>query len=151
VDYSGWLKGADVKEEPGLLTFKGVAHPWMCDTMVHMNVRHYASMSDDASFHLLGFISGSSSTANGLGWADVRSHTEYKREVAPGELISIHSRVKKIGGSSITFEHIMISTLDETVRAINETVSVRFDLTARVAARLGDAERKRAEKLLIQI
>ncbi|MFC0245914.1 acyl-CoA thioesterase [Falsochrobactrum ovis] len=138
-------------ENTGLLTFKGVAHPWMCDTMGHMNVRYYASMFDDATFQLLGFISGSSSTAHGLGWADVRSHTQYKREVAPGELISIHSRVKKIGGSSVTFEQIMTSTIDEKLRAINETVSVRFDLSARVAARMSDAERKRAEKLLIDV
>ncbi len=41
-----------------LTTYVGVAHPWMCDTMGHMNVRHYAAMFDDASFQLLGHIAG---------------------------------------------------------------------------------------------
>lgn len=30
-----------------LATFVGVAHPWMCDAMGHVNVRHYAAMLYD--------------------------------------------------------------------------------------------------------
>ncbi|MBC2887207.1 acyl-CoA thioesterase [Ochrobactrum sp. CM-21-5] len=130
----------------GLVTFVGVAHPWMCDVMGHMNVRHYTAMFDDASFQLLGRIAESPPDAK-LGWADMRSLTEYKQEVAPGELLTIHSRVVKIGRSSLTFEQIMTGTLDGVVRAANETVSVRFDLAARTSVELDGKMRKRAEAL----
>ena len=131
-----------------LVTYVGVAHPWMCDVMGHMNVRYYAAMFDDASFHLLGHVAG----AEGLkdtsrGWADVRSEVEYKHETKAGELITIHSRVVKTGRTSITFEQVMSGTLDGVVHAINRTVSVRFDLTARAAVELDEAMRARAEAL----
>ena len=131
-----------------LVTYVGVAHPWMCDVMGHMNVRHYAAMFDDASFHLLGHVAG----AEGLkdtsrGWADVRSEVEYKHETKAGELITIHSRVVKTGRTSITFEQVMSGTLDGVIHAVNRTVSVRFDLTARAAVELDEAMRTRAEAL----
>ena len=42
----------------GTVTFTGVADPWMCDSMGHVNVRHYAPMFDDASLQLLGRVAG---------------------------------------------------------------------------------------------
>ena len=87
-----------------LVTYVGVAHPWMCDIMGHMNVRHYAAMFDDASFQLLGHIAGADSLADtSLGWADVRSEVEYKHETKAGALLTICSRVIKTGRSSVTF------------------------------------------------
>ncbi|PWL18469.1 4-hydroxybenzoyl-CoA thioesterase [Falsochrobactrum shanghaiense] len=132
----------------GLVTFVGVAHPWMCDVMGHMNVRHYTAMFDDASFQLLGHIAGFTPDTK-LGWADIRSETEYRQEVAPGALITIHSRVVKIGRSSLAFEQIMTGSLDGTVRAVNQTVSVRFDLVARRSVRLDEKLRGRAEALFV--
>ena len=34
-------------------TFRGVAAPWLCDAMGHMNTRHDAAMFDDALLHSL--------------------------------------------------------------------------------------------------
>ncbi len=133
-----------------LTTYVGVAHPWMCDTMGHMNVRHYAAMFDDASFQLLGHIAGLETEGEkARGWADVRSETEYKHETKAGALITIRSRVVKLGRSSVTFEQIMSGTLDDVVHAVNRTVTVRFDLDARAATALEPAARSRAEALLL--
>lgn len=132
-----------------LTTYVGVAHPWMCDTMGHMNVRHYAAMFDDASFQLLGHIAGLEAESEKVrGWADVRSETEYKHETKAGTLITIRSRVVKLGRSSVTFEQVMSGTLDDVVHAVNRTVTVRFDLEARTATALEPAARSRAEALL---
>lgn len=132
-----------------LTTYVGVAHPWMCDTMGHMNVRHYAAMFDDASFQLLGHIAGLEAESENIrGWADVRSETEYKHETKAGALITIRSRVVKLGRSSVTFEQVMSGTLDDVVHAVNRTVTVRFDLEARAATALEPAARSRAEALL---
>ncbi|WP_425987638.1 acyl-CoA thioesterase [Ensifer sp. R-19] len=130
-----------------LTTYVGVAHSWMCDTMGHMNVRHYAAMFDDASFQLLGHIAGVE-TESGRGWADVRSEVEYKHETKAGALISIRSCVIKLGRSSVTFEQIMSGTLDGIVHAVNRTTTVRFDLEARAAIALEPDARARAEALL---
>ncbi len=131
-----------------LVTYVGVAHPWMCDVMGHMNVRYYAAMFDDASFHLLGHVAGVEGLKDtSRGWADVRSEVEYKHETKAGELITIHSRVVKTGRTSITFEQVMSGTLDGVIHAVNRTVIVRFDLTARAAVELGEAMRSRAEAL----
>lgn len=130
-----------------LTTYVGVAHPWMCDTMGHMNVRHYAAMFDDASFQLLGHIAGVE-TESGRGWADVRSEVEYKHETKAGALITIRSRVIKLGRSSVTFEQTMSGTLDGIVHAVSTTTTVRFDLEARAAIALEPEARARAEALL---
>ncbi|MDH6233982.1 acyl-CoA thioester hydrolase [Mesorhizobium soli] len=133
-----------------LVTFVGVAHPWMCDTMGHMNVRHYAAMFDDASFHILGHIAGlEGHEANGIGWADVRTEIDYKHETRAGTLITVRSNLVKLGRTSVTFEQVMSGTLDSVVHAISRTTSVRFDLAARAAVPLDAAMRVRAEKLLV--
>ncbi|MBB5702173.1 acyl-CoA thioester hydrolase [Ochrobactrum daejeonense] len=133
----------------GLVTFVGVAHPWMCDVMGHMNVRHYAAMFDDASFQLLGHIAGKIPDA-GFGWADMRSTTEYKREVQAGDLLTIRSHVVKIGRSSLTFRQTMVGSLDGELRAVNETTTVHFDQVARRSMPLEPEMRVRAEQLLAE-
>ena len=131
----------------GLVTFVGVAHPWMCDVMGHMNVRHYAGMFDDASFQLLGHIAGNIPD-DSFGWADVRATTEYKQEAPAGDLLTVRSHVLKVGRSSITFRQMMVGSLDGELRAVNETTTVCFDKIARRSTELGSDMRVRAEKLL---
>ncbi|MBQ0710205.1 MULTISPECIES: acyl-CoA thioesterase [unclassified Ochrobactrum] len=133
----------------GLVTFIGVAHPWMCDVMGHMNVRHYAAMFDDASFQLLGHIAGKIPD-DAYGWADVRSTTEYKREVPVGDLLTIRSHVVKVGRSSITFRQTMVGSLDGELRALNETTTVYFDKIERRSIVLEPEMRVRAEQLLAE-
>lgn len=134
-----------------IVTFVGVAHPWMCDTMGHMNVRHYAATFDDASFQLLGHIVGvEAADDTGKGWADVRTEIEYKHETKPGALLTIRSHVVKVGRSSITFEQEMRGSLDGVLHARARTVSARFDLVARAAIALDPAARVRAEALMVE-
>lgn len=134
-----------------LVTFIGVTHPWMCDRMGHVNVRHYAAMFDDASFQLLGHIAGQDDDqASEAGWADVRTEIDYRHETKAGALITIHSHVVKVGRTSITFEQVMSGSLDGTVHAVSRTTSVRFDLSARASMPLDDAMRERASALLVE-
>ncbi|UDL91042.1 acyl-CoA thioesterase [Mesorhizobium sp. PAMC28654] len=133
-----------------LVTFIGVTHPWMCDRMGHVNVRHYAAMFDDASFQLLGHIAGQDDNqATEAGWADVRTEIDYRHETKAGALITIHSHVVKVGRTSVTFEQVMSGTLDGVVHAVSKTTGVRFDLSARASVPLDDAMRERASALLI--
>ncbi|AZO55128.1 MULTISPECIES: thioesterase family protein [unclassified Mesorhizobium] len=134
-----------------LVTFVGVAHPWMCDVMGHMNVRHYAAMFDDASFQLLGHIAGQDgSQGSQNGWADVRTETDYRHETKAGSLLTIHSHVVKVGRTSITFEQVMSGSIDRIVHASSRTTSVRFDLTARASVALDEPMRDRAAAFLVE-
>ena len=130
-----------------LVTFVGVAHPWMCDAMGHMNVRHYAAMFDDASFQLLGHISGDAAVET-EGWADVRCAIEYTHETRVGALLTVRSHVVRIGRSSLTYRHLMSGSLDEVVRAEAEVTTVRFDLVRRQSMALSPALRGRTEALV---
>ncbi|SDA75243.1 acyl-CoA thioesterase [Mesorhizobium qingshengii] len=134
-----------------LVTFVGVAHPWMCDVMGHMNVRYYAAMFDDASFQLLGHIAGQDGNQpSQTGWADVRTEIDYRHETKAGSLITIRSHVVKIGRTSVTFEQVMTGSLDGIVHASSRTTCVRFDLTARASVALDEPMRKRAAAFLIE-
>lgn len=130
--------------ERGILTYAGVAHPWMCDAMGHLNVRHYVAMFDDASFQLLGRIAGPEDADGGLGWADVRMEIDYRDETAAGTLVTVYSRVEKVGRSSLAYLHEMRGTLDGGLRAQMRTVTVRFDLRRRSKIELDPATRQRA-------
>lgn len=134
-----------------LVTFVGVAHPWMCDVMGHMNVRHYAAMFDDASFQLLGHIAGQDGNQpSQTGWADVRTEIDYRHETKAGSLITIRSHIVKIGRTSVTFEQVMSGSLDGIVHALSRTTCVRFDLTARASVALDEPMRSRAAAFLIE-
>ena len=134
----------------GIITYAGVVHPWMCDTMGHLNVRHYVGMFDDASFQLLGRVEGAEADRARFGWADVRMEIDYRQETAVGTLVTIRSHVEKVGSSSLTYVHVLSGTLDDVVRAQSRTVSVRFDLGARSKIALDQEMRARAESLLLR-
>ncbi len=129
----------------GLVTFVGVAHPWMCDAMGHVNVRHYTAMFDDASFQLLGRLAVPDDR---LGWADARCEIDYHHEIAAGSVLTIHSYVERLGNSSLTCTHVLTGSVDGTLHAKARIVTVRFDLTTRSKTDLGVSVRTNAEALL---
>lgn len=88
-------------------------------------------------------------SAANLGWADVRHVVEFKEEVKSGSLLTVRTRVIKIGRTSLTFHHEMLS-LSGTLHATMEVVSVMFDLKVRCATTLPDNLRSAAEDLLVQ-
>ena len=131
----------------GIETYVGVVHPWMCDAMGHLNVRHYVAMFDDASFQLLGRITAPDATPT-LGWADVRMEIDYMHETAAGTLVTVRTVVEKVGRSSLTYRHEMRGTLNDLLHARMLVVTVRFDLTSRSKIDLDQGARDAATKLL---
>ena len=117
--------------------------------MGHVNVRHYAAMFDDASFQLLGRVADPvQDRADGKGWADVRCEIDYQHEILGGALLTVCSYVEKLGGSSLTYVHVLEGTLNGLVHAQARVVSVRFDLAAREKLQLDPGIRTRAEALI---
>lgn len=132
-----------------LVTYVGVAHPWMCDAMGHMNVRHYMAMFDDASFQLLGRLTAVEQDKS-VGWADVRHEIEYKHETPAGALLTIRSQVMRVGRSSVTYRHTMTGSIDGALHAEATVTTVRFDLAARKSMDIDAETRRRAEVLMVR-
>ena len=130
-------------------TFRGVAHPWLCDVFEHLNTRHQMAMFDDAGFHLLHAIGpdAASLAADRKGWADVRLEVDLAHEVPKGALVVVRSHVVKLGRSSVTHHHAMHGLDDDRVHSRLQVVTVFFDLEARKAAALPDLVRERAATL----
>ena len=132
----------------GIETWRGMAHPWNCDTMGHMNTRFYAAIYDDASFHFLARLAPSQAQkASGFGWADVRQLIEYKQEVASGALLVVRTELKKLGRTSVEYRHELRDAETDLLHSTSEQVTVRFDLAARKAAPLDDEIRRRGAAL----
>lgn len=129
-------------------TYRGVAQPWLCDIMGHLNVRNYVGHFDDASWHFLAELGlgPDVTTPLGRGWADVRAVIEYKKEVRLGELFRITTGLKRIGKTSLVFMHRMVNPAGTDLHATMEVVTVYFDLQARRAAPLPDNLSTMAER-----
>lgn len=129
--------------------YKGMAQPWFCDVMGHMNIRHHMAMFDEASYQLLYQVfgwSGSRDTGSGEGWADVRHVIEYQSEVNAGDLLEIRACIVKVGTKSITIRYDMFNIVRDQLAATLECVCVLIDLKNRTAVPLSDEQRKQAEQ-----
>ncbi|AGH46409.1 acyl-CoA thioesterase [Paraglaciecola psychrophila] len=129
--------------------YKGVCHPWLCDSMGHMTTRHYMAMFDDASYHFLNRVfgwSGTDSQNNNIGWADVKHTIEYLLEVRSGQLLDVTGILIRVGGKSITVSYEMRETGSNKIVATLNSISVLFDTDAREAITLSDDMRIRANE-----
>lgn len=122
-------------------TFRGVAHPWLCDAYGHLNSRHHMALFDDAGFHFLHRLSALAPAPEGsrLGWADVSLKATLRDEVPMGGLVVIRTRLLKLGRTSVTYHLEMRSADDGRLHSEVEAVTVRFDLDARKAVPLPEA------------
>lgn len=114
-----------------LITYRGVAHTWMCDHLGHMNTRHYTAAFDDAMQHFFSMLGYR--TEPGFGWADVRHNVEFMAEIPPASLFHVECALIRIGKKSITYRQRIILTDTGSLAAINTATSVLFDLSTRHA------------------
>lgn len=133
---------------PAFETYRGVAYPWLCDSMGHMNTQHYAAMYDTASFHFLSRMAAYSELEKiGRGWADVRQTIEYKREVRSGSLVVIRTHLQRLGTKSVQFLHEMHNVETDILHSTSENIIVLFDLVKRAAIPLDEDIRRHGEAL----
>ncbi len=127
---------------------RGVIHPWNCDTFGHMNVRWYAHLFDDASFHLWSVLWGSHQRMEqefGLHTVTGRTTTSFLRELVAGDLVFIDCLVTRLGSKSCTFLERMRHVDSGDVHATCEVTEVFFDPKSRRSAPMPDAIRTALE------
>ena len=133
-------------------TFRGIAHPSLCDSLGHLNTRSYFNVFDDASFRLFDALGDPCDVlqAQRRSWADIKAEIEYKAEIPLGRTFFVRSGIVALGGRSVTFRHEMMSGEGGSMLcATMQAVSVFFDLAARKATPRPDGFRREAERHMV--
>jgi acyl-CoA thioester hydrolase len=117
------------------VTHRGVVYPWQCDHMGHMNVMWYTSKFDEATWNLFAAIGITPAYIRERkhGMAAVQQNTSYKRELSPGDVIAIRSRILEVREKVIRFEHQLVNEETKEVAATTELTAVHLDLVSRKA------------------
>ena len=135
-------------EEPARqFAFRGVVHPWMCDAMGHMNVRHYTGLFDDCAWHVLGFLLPPDKSDAATGWVAATMTMTFLQEVAPRTMLILCPAVVRIGSKSVSTRIEMRDASSGVHYATGEFVSVLFNLTTRTSLGLPENLRGRAAQL----
>jgi acyl-CoA thioester hydrolase len=130
-------------------TFRGVAYPWLCDSMGHMNTQHYCALFDGATFHYLALMGGPRHLKQSQrGWVDAKQTIEYHREILAGDLLVISTTMSRVGRSSLNFRHELVDLEDRELRATSDHVVVHFDLAKRGSLPLSETMTAKAKEYL---
>ena len=117
------------------ITYRGAVYPSECDHVGHLNVAHYVAKFDGGTwnfFNLIGLTPGYF-RAQGRGMAAVQQNIAYKRELVPGDVITVRTRLLEIRERVIRFEHIMANGETSAVAATAELTGVHLDTALRRA------------------
>src|SRR5262245_27706922 len=120
----------DAKANPAaLLTYRGAVYPSQCDHMGHMNVASYVAKFDEATWQLFAALglTPSRMRAEKIGMAGVEQHIEYKRELYPGDVVTVTSTVHEVKDKVIRFAHEMTKDESGEVAAKMVVVAVHLD------------------------
>jgi len=131
------------------ITYRGIVYPWHCDHMGHMNVMWYAGKFDEACWQLLAMVGLDAPrfAKDGCGMAAVEQHIQYKRELRPGDAITIQSAVLEVKDKSIHMLHKMVHDVSGDIAATTVVVGVHIDARIRKAIRLPEEVRQRAMEM----
>ncbi len=134
-----------------IVSYKGVVYPSQCDHMGHMNVMWYVGKFDEASWQLffaLG-LTPSRLRDSKRGMAGLEQRIEYKRELRPGDVVTVRSGVLEVGEKTIRFVHRMDNDETGEVAAMTILTAVYLDVVARRSCALPEDVRQRARELIV--
>lgn len=131
-------------------TYFGAVYPAECDHMGHLNVAQYVAKFDVASWNLFfNFgVTRDAMEAEAYAVAAVEQKIAYKRELMPGDVIEVRSRVLEVKDKAIRFIHEMINRETGQTAATSEYVTVCLDRVKRKSRPYPDAVLQAARGLI---
>jgi acyl-CoA thioester hydrolase len=131
-------------------TYFGAVYPAECDHMGHLNVAHYVAKFDAASWNFFfSFgVTREAMDAGGFAVAAVEQKIAYRRELMPGDVIEVRSRILEVKDKAIRFVHEMIHRQSGEVAATSEFVTVCLDRVKRKAKPYPEAVLQKARGLI---
>jgi acyl-CoA thioester hydrolase len=140
--------GAAATAAEAAITYRGAVYPWQCDHIGHMNVMWYVGKFDEATWNLLSELGITPSYLRDgrHGMAAVQQNITYRRELLPGDTITVRSRVLEVREKVIRFVHEMAVGESGELAALCELTVVHMDRAERKSSPLpaGVAQRARA-------
>ena len=135
---------------PPLVTYRGAVYPSHCDHMGHMNVSFYVAKFDEATWQLFAGLGLTRERMRDekLGVAGVEQHIEYKRELFPGDVVSVTSTILEVRDKVLRFAHEMRNDVTGEIAAKTVLVAVHLDAVTRKARSLPDDVRDRARSMM---
>jgi acyl-CoA thioester hydrolase len=112
---------------------RGIVHAWQCDHMGHANLRAYAEFFEEALWHVFNRIGITPSVLRGdeMRMAGVQQNISYRRELLPGDLVYVRSRLAELSERKLRMEHEMVNAESEEVCATCELTAVCIDARSR--------------------
>lgn len=117
----------------GGVTHRGVVYPRDLDHMGHMNVVAYTAHFDEATWNFFADIGLAPSYLReaGRALAAARYEITYERELLAGDIVTVRSRLTRVGSSSLTYVHEMSNGETGELVATAEVVGVLIDRETR--------------------
>jgi acyl-CoA thioester hydrolase len=114
-------------------TARGIVHAWQCDHMGHANLRAYAEFFEQALWHVFNRIGMTPSLlrTNDYRMAGVQQNISYRKELLPGDLVYVRSRLAEISERKLRMEHEMVNAESEEICATCELTAVCIDAKTR--------------------
>ena len=137
---------------PFIETFRAVVAPSDCDHLGHMNVSRYFAAVSDGMFALqtaLGLGPKDVREGRRLSFAVVRAESEFKSEIAPGEVVLLESGIEELRTKSAVFQHRLIRLEDRGITFETVFRCALLDLENRRAVEIPDDVRAKAKAYLI--
>lgn len=135
------------------VTYRGVVYPWHCDHMGHMNVMYYVGKFDEATWQMFAAIGVTAGYMrdNNRGVAAVRQVITYRRELRPGDLITIRTGILEMNTKQIRFYHEMTNDESGDLAATTVITGIHMDTQARKACPFPDEVVARAKEMIVEI
>lgn len=110
-------------------TARGTVHAWQCDHMGHANLRAYGEFFEQAVWQVFNRIGITPSIlrGDGLRMAGVQQNISYKRELLPGDVVFVRSRLIELSERKLRMEHEMVNAESNEVCATSEITAVCID------------------------
>lgn len=132
------------------VTYRGTVYPWQCDHIGHLNVMWCVGKFDEATWNLLALLGlPPSYLRDGRhGMAAVQQNITYKRELLPGDVVTVRSQVLEVREKVIRFVHEMTAGETGEVAAACELTVVHLDRSLRKSSPLPAGVAERAQALV---
>lgn len=130
--------------------YRGTVYPWHCDHMGHMNVMWYVGKFDEATWNVFAAVGMTMEFMrdNGSATAGVEQNITYKRELVPGDVIAVYSRILEVRDRVVRIQHDMKMSMTTEAVATMILTAVHMDRSTRRATSFPDAVKRRLEDLL---
>ncbi len=135
-----------------VITYRGTVYPWECDHMGHMNVRFYVAKFDEATWQLFARL-GVTPTymrEQQRGMAAVEQNITYKRELRPGDIITIRSGFLEMREKVFRLVHEMRNDETGEIAATTVLTGVHMDTLERRACPFPEEIVERGRRMLTE-